>query len=445
MRFRSVRFRITAVATLIVAVVLSACAVIVVVVVKQQLEDNLDSSLAQRADQVEAATLIDPGTGLANTNQEDRFVQVLDAGGWVLFASANLAGRPAVVEPPSGDRAASTHSDIPIEDDLYRVLARRYSVDGVDRFVVVGENVDDVRDAVNTLIAVLVLTIPCAVAVLACAVWWLVGRTLRPVEQIRREVDSISLDQLGRRVPGPGTGDEIDRLAVTMNEMLARLEESAARQRQFVGDASHELRSPLTRMRTTLEVDLAHHADDLQATCNSTLDDVIVMQHLVDDLLFLARHDSLRLDDQRLLIDMDVVVEDEVRQLRETSRVEIDTSRVSGAEVLGNRSQLSRVVRNLLSNATRLATQRVTVALSSGERDVELVIDDDGPGIPAADRNRVFERFVRLDEARTAADGGAGLGLSIAHDIVTAHAGSITISESSNGGARLTVCLPKPV
>ena len=147
---------------------------------------------------------------------------------------------------------------------------------------------------------------------------------------------------------------------------------------------------------------------------------------------------------ERSLIDMDVVVDDEVRQLRETSRVEIDTSRVSAAEVLGNRSQLSRVVRNLLSNATRLATQRVTVALSSGERGVELVIDDDGPGIPAADRDRVFERFVRLDEARTAADGGAGLGLSIAHDIVTAHGGSITIGESPNGGARLTVCLPKP-
>ena len=257
MRFRSVRFRITALATLIAAVVLTACAVLVVAMVEQQLEDNLDHSLAQRADQVEAATLIDPGTALANTNQEDRFVQVLDADGGVLFASDNLAGRPAVVEPPSGDQTASTHSDIPIEDDLYRVLVRRYSVDGVDRFVVVGENVDDVRDAVNALIAVLAVTIPTAVAVLAFAVWWLVGRTLRPVEQIRREVASIGLDQLGRRVPEPGTGDEIDRLAATMNEMLARLEESAARQRQFVGDASHELRSPLTRMRTTLEVDLA--------------------------------------------------------------------------------------------------------------------------------------------------------------------------------------------
>ena len=201
-RFRSMRFRITALATLIAAVVLTACAVIVVAVVEQQLEDNLDHSLAQRADQVEAATFIDPGTALANTNQEDRFVQVLDADGGVLFASDNLAGRPAVVEPPPGEQMVSTHSDIPIEDDLYRVLVRRYSVDGIDRFVVVGENVDDVSDAVNALIAVLAVTMPTAVAVLAFAVWWLVGRTLRPVEEIRREVASIGLDRPSPARPG---------------------------------------------------------------------------------------------------------------------------------------------------------------------------------------------------------------------------------------------------
>ena len=141
-----------------------------------------------------------------------------------------------------------------------------------------GESIDDINETVRSLVLALLVTIPIAVAVLGAMVWWLVGRTLEPVSRIRREVDVIGLDELDRRVPSPGTGDEIDELATTMNAMLARLEESAGRQRRFVSDASHELRTPLARMRSTIEVELAQPDDQrsessLESTCRSALDE----------------------------------------------------------------------------------------------------------------------------------------------------------------------------
>jgi signal transduction histidine kinase len=442
-RGRSIRWRITALATVITAVVLTVAAVVVVIAVRRQLLDNLDRSLAQRADQVEVTLRLDPAAALANTDQEDRFAQVLDERGSVVFATDNLAGSPAVVDLPSDGREASTHSDIPIDDDAYRVLVRRVDVDGSGGFVVVGQNVDDARDATGSLVAGLATTIPVAVGVLGATTWWLVGRTLRPVEHLRREVADIGLDDLSRRVPAPGTGDEIDRLASTMNDMLARLERSADQQRRFVSDASHELRTPLTRMRAALEVELAaRHGDrDLDRACHEALDGAVAMQHLLDDLLFLARQDAGHTAARPAAVDLDVVVDDEVRRQRAGTDVRIVTSGVSAAAVSGSAPQLERVVRNLLSNAVHHARHRVDVTLGERDTTVELVVDDDGPGIAETDRRRVFERFVRLDEARSTT-GGSGLGLAIARDVVEAHGGAITVGESPSGGARFVVTLP---
>jgi signal transduction histidine kinase len=292
----------------------------------------------------------------------------------------------------------------------------------------------------------LLVTIPIAVAVLGLMVFWLVGRALEPVSRIRREVDAIGLGELDRRVPAPGTGDEIDELATTMNAMLGRLEQSAGRQRRFVSDASHELRTPLARVRSTIEVELSQpdglrSQSSLESTCRSALVEVVAMQDLVDDLLIVARNDTTDSHAAHKLVDFDVVVDDEVRQVRPGSNIRIDMSRVSAATVIGDRAQLARVVRNVLANALRHASSRVEITLS--ERDhVELLIDDDGPGVPVEDRQRVFERFVRLDEARAQADGGTGLGLAIAHDIVRDHGGAIAVTEAPIGGARVMVTLP---
>jgi signal transduction histidine kinase len=442
-RHRSIRARITIAATVIVALVLASLAVLVVLVQQAQLRANLDNTLEQRADQIDEEIVAGDSSDLVNSNAEDRFAQVLDDVGRVLAATDNVDGESALAELPMAELSVSTRSDLPLEDDTYRVLIHRYGDASATRYVIVGENVDDVRDAQNALIVTLTALIPAAVGVLALVVWWLVGRTLRPVDEIRREVDDIGLERLDRRVPVPNSDDEVARLAMTMNDMLVRLEASSARQRQFVADVSHELRTPLTRIRTALEVDLSGGSDDLEATCRSVLDDSIEMQELVDDLLFLARHDAGQASPAARRVDLDVVVDVEVRRQRENEPgVEIDMSDVSAAVVQGSESQLARLVRNLLSNAVRYAASVVTVHLAEGTDSVEFIVSDDGPGIPSFDRDRVFERFVRLDQARTGRDGGAGLGLAIAHDIVVAHRGTIVIGESPSGGACVWVSFP---
>ena len=359
---RSIRARVTLIAVLVVAAVLIVNAVLVVLLQRRSLIDNMDQSLEQRADQI-AASLDDLDGGFANSNTEDRFAQLLDADGALVAATGNVADAPVEVGLQGAGPQRWTTSDIPLEDDAYRILVRRVDRAGDTAYLVVGENIDDLQDSVQNLALTLTGLIPLAVAALGAVVWWLVGRTLQPVEQIRREVAEISLDRLDRRVPDPETGDEIDRLASTMNAMLDRLESSNERLQRFVADASHELRSPLTRIRTTVEVDLSANDRDLGATCRGVLDETVAIQELVDDLLFLARNDDPHVLPRRQSVDLDVVVDTEVERLRAERGITVDMSRVSAELVTGDPSQMARLVRNLLNNAARHARDRVVVGL----------------------------------------------------------------------------------
>jgi signal transduction histidine kinase len=257
-------------------------------------------------------------------------------------------------------------------------------------------------------------------------------------------VASIRGTELHRRVPEPDSHDEISRLARTMNQMLDRVEHATERQRSFVADASHELRGPLTRMRSSLDVAIAHPAtSDPRELYPSLLDDTADLQKLVDDLLFLARSDSGAFARPTTPVDLDDLVLDEARGLRERDQVRVDTSGVSVARTLGDSHQLARAIRNLASNAERHADSRVTFELRERGDESELVVGDDGPGIPPEHHAAVFKRFTRLDEARSRDAGGAGLGLAIVHDIVTRHGGTVTVDGADGGGARLVVRLPR--
>ncbi len=248
-------------------------------------------------------------------------------------------------------------------------------------------------DPVRILSRVLAGAVPLVVASLAALTWWLTGRTLRPVERMRRELADITAGHRGRRVAEPGTADEVDRLARTMNETLDRLDAAITRQTRFVADASHELRSPLTRIRTELEVDLATPGSR-QEIERSVLQDVVSLQHLVDDLLQLARSDEgvapLRLE----RVDLDDIVLKEARRAVERGRVDVDVSAVAAAQTIGDRRHLTRVVRNLLDNAERHARRTVTVSLDEGGTATRLVVVDDGAGIPVG-RSRAHLRAVR--------------------------------------------------
>ncbi len=446
----SLRVRLTAIATLVVAVVLSGSALGLVVLQRSQLTANLDNSLEQRADAVLAAVINIEETGIiANSNEEDRAAQLVAANGSVLAATANLAGKPPLPNPLEGGELQSfrTERDLPLEDDSYRVLTRRLVGDvnstAGEGVLHIAENSDDLNDTIRGLTLALAGAIPIVVGLLAAMIWWLVGRALQSVEAIRSEVAVISGTDLHRRVSVPTHDDEISRLATTMNEMLDRIASSAEQQQRFVADASHELRTPVTRIRTQVEVninqpDMAHP----EATYRLVLDETIALQRLIEDLLHLARSEASEVRLQPQPLDFDDIVLREVRRRSAETNVSIDISSVSAAHLNGDADQLTRVVRNLLSNAIRHAEASVTLDLSEHDGQVEFTVSDDGPGVPAEAQERVFDRFARLDDARTRSDGGSGLGLAIVRDIVERHEGSVRYDNSWSGGARFIILLP---
>ncbi|MET7902622.1 HAMP domain-containing sensor histidine kinase [Streptomyces sp. NPDC005355] len=278
--------------------------------------------------------------------------------------------------------------------------------------------------------------------------WLLVGRALRPVAAIQREVTEITERDLHRRVPVPTARDEISRLARTMNATLDRLQRAMTRQRQFVADASHELRSPIAAVRAQLELALAHPSrTDWPTAVHKALRDTERLQSVASDLLLLARLDAQEAP-PRSPVDLAALMAEEIR--RHPGTVTAGPGGAGGAGgdgrdavVTGSRVQLSRLLTNLTDNARRHARATVSVTVGVHDDTVELTVDDDGPGIPECDRERVFERFTRLDHARARQDGGTGLGLAIANDIAHAHGGTLTVHTSPWGGARLRLCLPR--
>jgi signal transduction histidine kinase len=224
--------------------------------------------------------------------------------------------------------------------------------------------------------------------------------------------------------------------------MLDRLEDAAARKRRFLADASHELRSPLTGIRSQLEVDLAHPARaDWQATERDLLEQTLHMQRLVDDLLDIASLDEPPVSAEHDLVDVDEIVLAEVRRITTRGKVIVDARKVTAAQVTGDTDALGRAIRNLLDNAERHATRTVKIAVREEGPNVQISVSDDGPGVAEQDRSRIFERFARADSARSRSQGGSGLGLSIARDIVEAHNGTLTLAEAERG-ATFMIDLP---
>jgi len=289
------------------------------------------------------------------------------------------------------------------------------------------------------VVAALAVTAPVVIAVSAAATYLLVRRSMRSVDDIRSRVAAITTSDLTERVPVPDSRDEIAALAVTMNEMLARVEAGHTAQQRFVGDASHELRSPLTTIISALEVAEAH-PDLLNAEMaeHTLMPEAQRMRSLIDDLLLLARADEQGWNIRHEDVDLDDLVVGEVERVRRAHALEL-TVTLTPARVSGDPAALTRVLRNLLDNAARHATSVIEVDLSQVGTAVVLTIGDDGPGIPGPDRLRVFDRFVRLDEGRSRGAGGTGLGLAIVSEIVAAHLGQVRIEDRPGVGTRAVV------
>jgi signal transduction histidine kinase len=436
---RTIRFRISALAALLSFLLFGVVSVFTVLILRNQLMDNFDEGLRQRAETIAATAADTAQPQLAN--DEDLLIQLVASDGAILAASAPVVGLAQIVPLSPGFHTIK----IPNRTETFRVYVRTASAVGRSAFVIVGVNLDDVTDPVSILSRLLALMVPLVALALGGLTWWLVGRTLRPVENMRREMLRISGSNLSGRVNEPGTGDEIARLAQTMNGTLDRLESSAIRQRRFVGDASHELRGPLTRIRTELELDLAHpERSEPLATHQNVLSETVGLQFLVDDLLLLASSDAQAIELNLALIDLDDVVLREARSVIERGRVRIDLHGVQAVQVRGDARKLARAVKNLLDNAERHATTSVAVTLEEVDGEAgagaRLTVSDDGRGISPELREKVFERFTRLDEARTRDAGGAGLGLAIARDIVERHRGTLMLADGPT--TRFVIELP---
>jgi signal transduction histidine kinase len=428
---------------------LTVTAVTLVTVQRRQLIAGADATLEQRADDLTAPLAAgDRLPAQLSEGLREGVAQLVATDGSVIAASPNLAGRPALSAGPGSGRTQliRTRSGLPVaddDDDEFRILSRRVQTPAGPAVLHLGVSLDDINEGTAVLGSSLAATIPLVVALLTVLVWWLAGRVLAPVEGIRAEVAEIGGTDLHRRVRQPAGDDEVSRLARTMNKMLDRLADAVGRQQRFVADASHELRSPLTRIRTELEVDLAStETADLAATHRSVLEEVVDLQRLVDDLLQLARADAGVAPTRGEPVDLDDLVLREVRRVRAAGRVELDIAGVSGAQVVGDPDQLTRAVRNLVDNAERHAAGRVVLTLAEIGGVAQLTVGNDGSGIPADQRERIFERFGRLDDARTRHAGGAGLGLAITREIVERHGGTIAVDPASQTGARFVVRLP---
>jgi signal transduction histidine kinase len=433
----SLRARVTALAAVAVLAALTIAGVGLTLTHRAFLVAGLDETLGDRADEIAQWVRAGEPVDQRDLPTDDVVVQVVDGEGAVRAASPGSSGTRLWFQTPP--RTSVVDGELPDGRGPARVLAEPVG----DATVYVAGTLEDVDGSTSVLMRSLGAGVPVSTAVLAGLVWWLVGRVLRPVEDIRTEVDRINASRLDRRVSEPPAADEVARLAHTMNAMLDRLAGSAERQRRFVADAAHELRGPLARIRAELEVDAAHPGSaDLPATHASVLAETGNLQRLVDDLLLLARGDVGVLDVVGAgPVDLDDVVERLAISRRAAGSPRIDTREVRPVQVPGDESQLGRAVGNLLDNAVRHAASAVTITLAEVQGGAVLTVADDGPGIPAADRDRVFERFTRLDAARSA-DGGVGLGLAIAADIAGRHGGTLTLEPVGPPGARFVLWLP---
>lgn len=430
------RVRVTAAALGVTLVAAMVGTVLFLGALRQNLTDSLVEGAGQQAAAVVAR--LDGGAAPADavaSGRDDVVVQVVDRRGVVVATDHRQVRGPILAEP--SERTGVRVGEL---DETFAVAARP-GPDG--RLVVVGVSQEGLAKAMSVAYRSLGIGVPLAMLLVGAVVWVSVGRALRPVEVMRRQAAAIQAEHLGDRLAVPPGDDEIPLLAETLNDLLDRIDDAQRRQRQFVADASHELRSPLAAVRQL--VDVARRHPDV-TTLGELASEVGLeqtrMEGLVTALLTLARLDDGE-NGPRVPVDLDELAHLEAGRARHRPGAPtIDLAGVGVAQVSGDPVLLGQVLANLVANACRHATSRVRIGVAERDTWAVLTVDDDGPGVPPADRLRVFERFTRLDEARARDAGGSGLGLAIVADVVALHGGTVEVSDSPDGGARFVVRLP---
>jgi heavy metal sensor kinase len=395
---------------------------------------------------------------------EKIFCVVYDAAGKVYERTEQLAQDSVPAAPPTTlGEPLYTDAVIPIIGHQ-RLLSNRQRLGGKEFTVLLmaslaevnheRREVDREREEVNRqfgqLLAVLFGSVPVALMVIGGLGYFLARKALAPVDQLRRLTEEISAERLNRRLPIANPTDELGRLTKTINAMIARLERSFAEIRRFTADASHELRTPLTAIRTETEVALGKSLTtaDYHFLLGSILEECQRLTRLTDQLLTLCREDAGKMPPLREPVDLtrliEVVVET-MRPLAEIKRLQIDTAGNGPWRIQGDATRLRQVFYNLLDNAIKYTPEGGKIEIQLGKSDHAAVVRlrDTGIGIPPEHLPHVFDRFYRVDKARSREEGGTGLGLSIVQSIVTAHGGRIEMSSSPGQGTICTVILPE--
>jgi signal transduction histidine kinase len=376
-----------------------------------------------------------------------QIVQVIDGSGAVVSASLGadhltpLLRAPELAKALAGERIPIPAARAGLAGNL-RAIAVQAGPASAPRSIIVAVPVSDIEQSQRVLRNTLLVTFPPLVLVMTLIAWRVIGWTLRPVETLRSGAARISGSDQDERLAVPQAADEIRALALTLNDMLDRLAASRGRQRAFVADAAHELRSPLTSMRTQLEV--AQHLGEGGELAADLLADVARLSALVEDLLLLARAGSdASPAPVRESVDVRaLLVATANRYAGERAPVSVAAGPAVFANV--NPEELRRVLANLVENATRHAGSSVVLAARAEGGRAVLTVVDDGPGIPAGERERVFERFARLDDARDRDAGGTGLGLAIVRELLRRSDGSISLRDNPAGrGLAAVVDLPR--
>ena len=444
----SLRARMVISAVTAAALLVAACGLVVVLVVRAEMVDAADDVAETRAEEVAALArmgALPPRLGEAE--EMETAVQVV-AGDEVISATVGARDRDFFAGVPlqaPGQDVVVKRETLPVDDEgPFQVTALGTETPSGAATVYVAIDIEDVDDFVGELMKVGGAAVLVLMVTVGFLFWLVVGRTLAPIDEIRRRADAITdHHQLDQRIPEPASQDELGRLTRTINAMLGRLEASALKQEQFVADAAHALRSPLASTWTRLETTLAARGTgpDYEAVLREVLAENLRLSSLADRLLLLARSDASALRLRAVPVDLDDVVREVVAGFRPTS-LRLTARIETPAQVSGEPSLLEQVLRNLVENALRHARTSVEVVLTTQSSNAVLMVDDDGPGIPTAERQQAFERFVRLDDARRRDQGGAGLGLAIVGQIVRSHGGTVDVDEAPGGGARFRVLLP---
>jgi heavy metal sensor kinase len=395
--------------------------------------------------------IVEEATGMRPTG---KFIQILDETGRIGLKSDSL-GRfqlpisiKALRNASKGTVTFETNRTIgtsPIRIVTVPIVQDRQ----ITNIVQVASSLEDMEKALNTLLLILAITIPSALAVASLGGHFLANRALRPVDDVTNTARAITSHNLNRRIQIRKTNDEIDRLAETLNEMISRLDQSFKKIRQFSADVSHELKTPLTVLRGEIEVALrrVRTGEDYRAILKSNLEEISNMTKIVDDLLLLSRADTGEVPLSKTTVDLsELLSEIQVQsQLLATSRsIDVYVHNDQPVYTLADPLRLKSMMLNIIGNGIKYSPEggRIDITLKKVNGSALIRISDQGIGIPSDALPHIFDRFYRVDKARSRAEGGSGLGLSICKWVAEAHDGSISAESEPGKGSTFTVRLP---